>query len=131
MKALIIDDNVFKQSDIEKVLRSTIKWDIIDCERNLEYGLDCIEESIECGQPYDLIVTDMWYPERKGGDEFASGEKLIQIAVERKWDIPIILCSSINYHFSEILGAVHYSENDNWEEKMRQLVEKCCDFEAK
>lgn len=64
-------------------------------------------------KPYDLIITDMWYPEKPGGRDTDSGEALIKEVKERGWGIPIILCSSVNYHFPGILGSVHYSENED------------------
>ena len=66
----------------------------------------------------------MWYPEYSGGQEAESGEKLINTVKENRWNIPIILCSSVNYRFPEILGSVHYSENEDWENILIQLVKQ-------
>ena len=125
MFILNIEDDVFKHHSICKALRSGGFNDLhIECKGNLKEGIDAIEKHNEMGQSYDLIITDMWYPEFSGGREAESGEKFIEIAQERLWDIPIILCSSVNYNYPGILGSVHYSENENWENKIVQLVRK-------
>ena len=71
----------------------------IDCVGNLADGISKIEEAINQEKPYDLIITDMWYPAKPGGSDNDSGEALIKEVKERGWDIPIILCSSVNYRF--------------------------------
>ena len=38
--------------------------------------------------------------------------------------IPVIMCSSIDYFIPGILGSVHYSENENWEYELVQLVKE-------
>ena len=125
MLVLNIEDNVFKHLDICKALRAGGLTELnIDCKGNLKDGIELIEKHNEMGKPYDLIITDMWYPESFGGREAESGDKLIKIAQENRWRIPIILCSSVNYNYPDILGSVHYSENEDWENKLLQLVRK-------
>jgi len=125
MFVLNIEDDVFKHHNICKALRSGDFKDLrIDCKGNLKDGIEIIEENSKMGKPYDLIITDMWYPESSGDREAESGEKFIEIAQERAWNIPIILCSSVNYNYPGILGSVHYSENEDWENKLVQLVKK-------
>lgn len=122
---LNIEDNIFKHLDICKALRSGGFTGLnIDCKGNLKDGIELIEEHYNIGTPYDLIITDMWYPETFGGGDAESGEKLIEIVQKNKWSIPIILCSSVNYNYPGILGSVHYSENEDWENKLVQLVRK-------
>ena len=125
MKILNLEDNVFKHRDIIKALaRGSFGKNEIDWVRNLEDGIAKIKEHIELGETYDLIITDMWYPEFPGGSDADSGEKLIAISKENGWSAPIILCSSVNYHFPGILGAVHYSENEDWEEQLVELIRR-------
>lgn len=125
MLILNIEDDVFKHHSICKALRSGGFNDLhIDCKGNLKDGIDTIEEHNKIGKSYDLIITDMWYPEFSGGREAESGEKLIEMVQEKGWGIPTILCSSVNYNYPGILGSVHYSENDDWENKLIQLVKK-------
>ena len=75
----------------------------------------------------DLIVTDMQYPMKEGKtiDEEA-GFKLIEKMEKEKIDIPIIVCSSLNYSIPNILGSVWYNKlNDldlNFKEVLGRLV---------
>ena len=41
----------------------------IDCKGNLQDGIEIIEEQNNMGKPYDLIITDMWYPEYAGEEK--------------------------------------------------------------
>lgn len=125
MKILNLEDNVFKHLDICKVIeRGNFTALEIDWVRNLEEGILGIEKSIVNETPYDLIITDMWYPQKAGGTDADSGEELFKLAAEKEWDIPIILCSSGNYRIPGILGSVHYSENEDWETELLNLIKK-------
>lgn len=122
---LNLEDNMFKHHKICDVLKSSGFGRVeIDNARNLEAGLEMIQSGFDNGRPYDLIVTDMWYPERMGSGDAASGEVFINRAKENGWDIPIILCSSVNYLYPGILGSLHYSENEDWEGELIRLVRK-------
>ncbi len=125
MHILNIEDDVFKHHDICEALKRGGFADLrIDCKGNLVDAIEQIEEHNNAGKPYDLIITDMWYPESAGGREVESGEKLINISKEKGWNIPIILCSSVNYAYPGILGSVYYSENEDWENKIVRLAKK-------
>ena len=114
MFVLNMEDDIYKHHDISKALRNGGLSELrIEWEENLKAGINKIREQTELGRPYDLIITDMWYPEHSGGQEVESGEKLIKTVKENGWNIPIILCSSVNYRYPEILGVVHYSENED------------------
>ena len=81
MLVLNNEDDAFKHYNICKALRSGGLSDLhIECKSNLEAGIEKIEEQNELGKPYDLIITDMWYPQSNGGREAGSGERLISIA---------------------------------------------------
>ena len=122
MYILNLEDDVYKHHAICKALENgglgTLK---VDCAGNLEEGLRLIKKNQKT-QPYDLIITDMWYPETAGGECTDSGEKLIQTVKDNEWNIPIILCSSVRYRFSGILGVVHYSEKEDWEKELVMLI---------
>lgn len=127
MYVLNLEDNAFKQSAIEAAVKGAGPKDLrIDCVDNLEDGLKMIREHKESGDPYDLIITDMWYPEYSCGSDSKSGEKLIETVKNNGWNIPVILCSSQNYKYPGILGSVHYTENGDWEYEMAQLVKQLC-----
>jgi len=123
MNILNFEDNVIKHHDIRQALENgRIGSFTMDRADNLQEGLKLLEEKKEQQTPYDLVITDMWYPERRGEKDTNCGEKLIQLAQENGWNIPIILCSSISYRIPEILGTVYYSENEDWERELVCMV---------
>lgn len=64
MHILNLEDNVFKHHDICRAIeRGSFENLKIDCVGNLADGLSKIEGAISKGKLYDLIITDMWYPE--------------------------------------------------------------------
>lgn len=123
MKVLNIEDNAFKHNDICKVLKKCGITEI-DWARNLEDGVKRIETQIEKDVPYDVVITDMWYPAYPGGADAASGEELIRLSKEKGWNLGIILCSSVHYRINGILGSVHYSERSDWESEIVALINR-------
>lgn len=120
MKVLNIEDNVFKHSAIcntlKKVGVNSVAW-----KRNLS---EAIEELTSATEPYDLVITDMWYPEYPGGPDAQSGKVFIEKYLEHKWNIKVILCSSVDYLWPDILGSIHYSEDSDWENELQALIRK-------
>lgn len=107
IKAVIVDDDVFKGVDIRKALGFNGIRNVMTV-RNQER----LWEQIYHGEDkIDLIVTDMQYPLGVGEavDEEA-GFKLIERMEKEKIDIPVIVCSSMNYSIPNILGSVWYNE---------------------
>ena len=94
-----------------------VKW-----SNNLADGWKQIKNSIDSNNPYDLIITDMYYPGEPGGREEQSGDILIDRVIKNKITIPVILCSSVNLKYPEIYGCVYYSRERNWEADMQTLV---------
>lgn len=125
MYILNFEDDVYKQNDIANAVRRGGIGNVqIDCVRNLEDGISRIREQITSQKPYDLIITDMWYPEKSGMKDEMSGERLIRLVEENEWNIPIILCSSVRYRIPEILGVVHYSKTSDWEMDIVKIIKK-------
>lgn len=123
MKVLNIEDDAFKHNDIYKVLTScgvnTVYW-----EKNYEDGWKAIKNAEDAEKPYDLIITDMYYPREAGGRKEASGELIIQKVIDQELKVPVILCSSVNLRFSEIFGCVYYNRIRNWEDDLKLLINK-------
>lgn len=115
MNILNLEDDIIKHNAIKKVILSCVNAKI-DNARNLEDGLDLLKNN-----EYDLIITDMWYPLRKGEKDSESGEKLVRLIKEENLNIPIIICSSIQYRFNTY-GCIKYSEHTNWEDELRNLI---------
>ena len=123
IKAVIADDDVFKGNDIRKALEFNGVRNIITVRNQQK-----LWEQIYHGEDkVDLIVTDMQYPLEAGAavDEDA-GFKLIERMQKEKIDIPVIVCSSLNYcSIPGILGSVWYNElndlNSNFKEALGKL----------
>ncbi|MCD8038489.1 MAG: response regulator [Lachnospiraceae bacterium] len=121
MYVLNVEDDAWKHRDICKVLESCgVKQ--IDRAGNLEEGLGMLGRSVSQEKPYDLIVTDMYYPLSPGGSEARAGMLLIEKVKEMNCAIPIVVCSSVELKIPGILGAVHYSQRTDWENDLRKLV---------
>lgn len=95
----------------------------IDHADNAADGLDMIEAAIAEGNPYDLIVSDMYFPISKGGMERPSGMYVIEELSARGIDVPIIVCSSARMVIPEIVGCIHYSSRNDLDADMREMIE--------
>ncbi len=121
INAVIVDDDVFKGADIRKALEFNGIRNVMTV-RNQEK----LWEQIYHGEDkIDLIVTDMQYPLEAGGvvDEEA-GFKLIERMKKEKIEIPVIVCSSLNYSIPNILGSVWYNELNDLNSKFREALDK-------
>lgn len=119
IKAVIADDDVIKGADIRKALDFNGVRNIMTV-RNQEK----LWEQIYHGEDkIDLIVTDMQYPLEAGEaiDEEA-GLKLIERMQKEKIDIPVIVCSSLNYSIPDILGSVWYNELNDLDSSFREVL---------
>ncbi len=119
IKVIIADDDVIKGTDIREALEFNGVRNIIKV-RNQEK----LWEQIYHGEDkIDLIVTDMQYPleEGKAVDEEA-GWKLIKKMKKEKIDIPVIVCSSLNYSIPDILGSVWYNELNDINLSFREVL---------
>ncbi len=123
MKILNIEDDSFKHYDICNVIKSCCAAEI-EWAKNLKEGIEKIEEAQGLMEMFNLVITDMYYPFEKGEKEINAGEILIQKMTEMKIKVPIILCSSANFCIPEIFGTIHYSQNENWEDELRNLILK-------
>ena len=68
MRVLNIEDDTFKHNDICKALSGCGIKDV-EWSNNLADGWKQIKNSIDSNNPYDLIITDMYYPGEPGGRE--------------------------------------------------------------
>lgn len=121
MRALNLEDNAIKHSKIKRCLNECGYRDV-DWVRNLEDGLKSIEEAIESGAGYDVIITDMWYPLQSGGKDHDSGADLIAELSKRGITIPVIICSTIQYRFDEIYGAIQCKDSVDWEMELKNML---------
>jgi hypothetical protein len=59
-----------------------------------------------------------------GKDEPEAGEKTLKLLREKEIKIPVIFCSSLNWHISGSIGTVFYNEHRYWEQDMRAMIKK-------
>ncbi len=119
IKAVIADDDVIKGADIRKALEFNGIRNIMTV-RNQEK----LWEQIYHGEDkIDLIVTDMQYPLEAGEavDEEA-GLKLIERMKKEKINVPVIVCSSLNYSIPDILGSVWYNELNDLDLSFKEVL---------
>ena len=121
INAVIADDDVFKGNDIRKALK-------FNGIRNIKTvgNQEKLWEQIYHGEDkVDLIVTDMQYPLEAGGAvEEEAGLKLIERMKKEKIDIPVIVCSSLNYRIPGILGNVWYNELNDLNSNFKEVLGK-------
>ena len=121
IKAVIVDDDVFKGIDIQKALEFNGIQNIMtvrDQEKLWEQIYDS-EDKI------DLIVTDMQYPlKAEGAIDEEAGFKLMERMEKEKIDIPVIVCSSLNYRIPDILGSVWYSKLSDLNSNFKEVLDK-------
>ncbi len=123
MRILNIEDDTLKHNDICRVINSSVLAEI-DWVKTLDEGTRLIMDSIENNQLYDLIITDMYFPLKAGAVESKAGDLLIKRMIQYKIPIPVILFSTVDYDYPDILGCLHYSDHSTWKEELKKLLEK-------
>ena len=121
-KVLNIEDYPIKHVDVRRVLERCGIPNIDHAETAVD-GLDMIEAAIAEGKPYDLIVSDMYFPMTKGGMEVQAGMYVIEELLARGIDVPVIVCSSARMVIPEIVGCIHYSPKNDLDADMREMIE--------
>lgn len=121
-KILNIEDTVGKHWDINRALEWN-RCSKADNATTAEDGIKLIEEAIEKGEPYELLITDMHFPARGILDEEA-GMYVINELKNRGIDLPIIVCSSVRYNIPGILGCVFYNKSCDLNWDLKELLDK-------
>lgn len=120
MRVLNIEDDTFKHNDICKALSECGIKDV-EWSNNLADGWKQIKNSIDSNNPYDLIITDMYYPDEPGGREEQSGDALIDRVIKNKITIPVILCSSVNLKYPEYMAVFIIAGKETGRQICRRL----------
>ncbi|MBR2044606.1 MAG: response regulator [Agathobacter sp.] len=121
-RVLNMEDSIPKHMDVR---RSLERYGVqtIHHATNANDGLDMIEAAIAEGIPYDLIVTDMYFPRSKGGPEVESGSYIIDELQRREIEVPVIVCSSARIWEPRAVGCIHYNKHNILDEDMRELID--------
>jgi len=122
-KVLNIEDLPTKHVAVRRALeRCGVPY--IDHVDNAVDALDMIEAAIVEGKPYDVIVSDMYFPISKGGYEVQAGMYVIEELEAREIAVPVIVCSSARMVIPEIVGCIHYSPYRNdLDADMREMID--------
>ncbi len=121
-KVLNIEDLATKHVAIRRALEKC-GVPFVDHADNAVDGLDMVEAAIAEGKPYDLVVSDMYFPMSKGGMEVQAGMYVIEELQARGIHVPVIVCSSARMVIPEIVGCIHYSSRNDLDADMREMVD--------
>lgn len=122
-KVLNIEDTMSKHVDIVRALNRCGVPNVVHAATAVE-ALDMIEKAIEGGMPYDVIVSDMYFPISPCGMETQAGMYVIEELEARGIDVPVIVCSSARMVIPDIVGCIHYSPYRNdLDADMREMIE--------
>lgn len=121
-KVLCIEDSASKYMDINIYLnRRSIS--IVDWATNAKDALEDIENAINSGSPYDLLISDMHF-DFYGKDDREAGEKTLNLIWEKGWEIPVIFCSSQDWTIPRALGNIFYNPDKDWESEADELFDQ-------
>ena len=124
LNVLVVDDDIIKSIDIKKALEvNGVKN--IQLLGNQAAVWEEIEKAEETGKRIDLIVTDMHYPLNPGQEAECDAGFILLDELKRKGkNIPVIICSSINYNEPKALGCVWYSKFTDIEFDVREILKR-------
>jgi len=124
IKALVLDDDVTKGMKVTRILK-VCGVDVVAQVEDQESGFDVIYRNKDGEKKVSLIITDMHYPLEKGAKaDVDAGKKMIERVKKENLEIPVIVFSSVNYDIPGALETIWFSDNVNWEDKLRQVVRK-------
>lgn len=123
-RVLLIEDNVYKASDIKRALRFNGIASVCRVS-NQEAAWEEIYRVQRGEGRIDIIITDMRYPLKDGAtpDEDA-GFKLIDCLETEKIQIPVIICSTRNFSEPRCAGSVWYNELRDLEQDFKAVLQK-------
>ena len=122
MRIIHLEDSVDKHMEVCRELRkmgiTSVEW-----ATSVGEGLEKIETAIQNGAPFDLAISDMHYPIRRGEvADWEAGEYFLKALAERNINLPVIICSTRNYRIPGAYGSVWFSDLSDWEMELRSLI---------
>lgn len=122
MRIIHLEDSVDKHMEVCRELRkmgiTSVEW-----ATSVGEGLEKIETAIQNGAPFDLAISDMHYPIRRGEiADWEAGEYFLKALAERNINLPVIICSTRNYRIPGAYGSVWFSDLSDWEMDLRNLI---------
>ena len=124
MRIIHLEDSVDKHMEVCRELRkmgiTSVEW-----ATSVGEGLEKIETAIQNGAPFDLAISDMHYPIRRGEiADWEAGEYFLKALAERNINLPVIICSTRNYRIPGAYGSVWFSDLSDWEMELRSLIDE-------
>ena len=121
-RVLNIEDTAAKYAAVIRALKNC-GISNVDRAMTAAEAIEMVETAIADGKPYDLIVSDMYFPKAPGEGESYSGEYVQEQLKERGIQIPTILCSSARVNPPGFVGYIHYfpQRNDLDEDMLEQI----------
>lgn len=124
MKILVLEDEADKYLEVRKALEYSGVSEI-DRVKNQEDGFELIYDNINNGNPYDAVVTDVQYPLEQGASiDQEAGFKLLERFKKEGIDIPVIICSRLNYSEPDAFGTVWCDERRDLNADFKELIDK-------
>ena len=122
VRILYAEDEMTKYTAIARAMKS-MGFRITTLKSNVEDALDEVISARDSGAPYDIIMTDMNYPIKKGvPSSNASGPEFIRRLKENGIDTPIIEISSVNYNVEGAFSCIWYVESHMWERDLEKAL---------
>ena len=122
MKIIYAEDTTEKYIAVSRAIKS-MGYTVPVIKNNLEDAFDEILHARDNGEPFDIILTDMNYPEARGSEVTnGAGALLIKMLGENAINTPVILISSINYNIPGAFSCVWYVESQNWEHELELAI---------
>lgn len=126
MEIFIVEDNPIKANDVMSALETAFPGCTIDRARALDSSKEMILERAKHDGFYDVIISDMWFPEEDYGPEIPElGFTFIHWLEECNFQVPVIICSTVQYSMKtdSIIGAVHYADKTDLVKEFKTLIE--------
>ena len=124
MQILGLEDEADKYLEVRKALEYSGVSEI-DRVKNQEDGFNLIYENIKNGSPYDAVVTDMQYPLEQGASiDQEAGFKLLERFKKEDINIPVIICSRLNYSEPGAFGTVWCDDRRDINRDFKELIDK-------
>lgn len=121
MNILQFEDNTEKYMAIRSALEHIGTFDIMWAQ-SVEEGMRYLDDS---DANFDVILTDMQFPVREtGSPDWSAGEMVIREVQRRMLQIPVITISSAWMRIEEAYACIWYMESRNWEEELKQTLQK-------
>ena len=117
-----IEDDAIKHTAIRRALKSN-GISHVERARDAEEGLDMLDNAIEKGEPYDILVLDMQFPV-KGAYNKEAGRYIIKELKRKNINIPIVICSSINYNIPDVVACIFYNKSRNLNWDIKEMIKK-------